>query len=1737
MTLVGLLRRGYALLPAKCGATVIVCFALFLVPAPAVAQECPATTLDITYIGPDVNGDGEFRITYDFGDYLGGVPTINFYENGVYQDRYQSFPTMPSGTIVRPHGFRCKPSGSYTYKVEGRRCDSTPLAEKSTAVAIDNTPSLSADYVYNPLTNIGVIRVTRRPIYSLFAPFVTVRVDGAILASQNQFELTYDYLVERCNISEGGHTFEVTLSECPDIPVAPATGSYTVSTKPNISVSGGLPSSANQSTNDVTVSYFFPPDATTREVRVFLEDNQNFSFNCAVDPSGTGSCTYAVAGEYRLIRATAQSCRTSDMDYTVIDGSCPIPTNSQSSVPAGAPTQLSNSSTTGAGCTECFSDPVRASTGNSRHSDFDPLPIPSFGFLRVNDSRIYVGAGAYGSFGKDWRSLFDSRLSQFHDGELVRVRTESLDDIYFRRINGSYVQTNPVTPTPNVLTLAGGVFSFRANATPFTRQFRASDGRLIRYLWDELGREILVTYSGDQPISVEDTLTGQVLAVTSNYFSGSYRITKLQVSGRPETAVNYEYDQYGILRRVALADNSTYRRYEVGNHDALGAVYDGADQLITNHTYDSRKRATSALDGNGDSTVQYLTSTTPGEAITRVTYANGSLADYHIRSIAGEFRTVMINGPCDCGTRFALFAYDSAGRRVREQNERGFIDTFAYDPVSGALTSSMTNTKPMGCDPATDTTQCRLTADTLPTALIEPTTASVTTSYLYGDSKWKNKPTEISVSSMLAAGQTRRETFVYDFATGETIDHAVIGWTGVAARQETRRTLTTLYDGVATAAFTPGGTLDPTWWSLPQPKGARRRVDGARANVQDIVDFVYFPIHSSVTPGTLRGRLAATRNALGHETRYEEYDDLGNATKLVDSNGVVTVNTYDRLSRMLTSTTKAVTGCDTVADPLCATDLATTRTYTGSGPLATEVSANGAVTKYEYDGRGRMNALERGPATTDMRERLEYDIHASTGQKRAERARAKENGVWVTKRTTSYSYDGLDRLVTTTHADGTTVTNAYDPGGNLASVKDENHTDPNTLYSYDSADQLTLVKQKLNAGFVQTGYGYDRDGNLASVTDPNGNVTTYLFDDFGQMLRQTSPVSGVTTYEYDLAGNLTTTTDARGAVMGRTYDALGRVTSLITTLATQTETVTWAYDETAAGPFSKGRLTTMTDSSGSTAYAYERRGLLRRERKVIAGTTYETLYRYDAHGNRSGVTMPAKDVLTYGFDFAGRPLSLNRGSAPIVSAATYLPFGPLKSLTYGNLLTRTNTYDERYRMRTNRLSAATDLVSYSYGYDNSGNITSITDVLNAAYNRTFSYDDLHRLTVANSGASLWGSGSYTYDAMGNVRTLGLGASRNATFNYSGTTPKLASAVENGTSRAVTYDVVGNETTVGADTFAYTVRNSLSSGNTITYAYDGRGVRVSTTRPAKRNTTTRHYLYTPELNLLAETAEAAASPALAHQYLWFAGTPIAQVNVSANTVTYTFTDHLGTPLALTDAGGAIVWRAEHDPYGRIFTLRSGSGRHQPLRFPGQEAEQLDDTQVNGLTERSYNIFRWYRGAWGRYSQRDPLGLSAGVNLYIYALNRPLTLVDPRGLICGVTVWTEGASVDLSAGWQRGFMGRWGHQWIEWQGGSAGFWPGTRTPETPFEYVPGRVQSPDPHGGDRGNEFRRQETFSFIGRQCPDCSQVPSCLAQFARTYSSDYCLTSNNCRDFVSAALSACGLTTETRLQQFEQLNP
>jgi RHS repeat-associated protein len=905
------------------------------------------------------------------------------------------------------------------------------------------------------------------------------------------------------------------------------------------------------------------------------------------------------------------------------------------------------------------------------------------------------------------------------------------------------------------------------------------------------------------------------------------------------------------------------------------------------------------------------------------------------------------------------------------------------------------------------------------------------------------------------------------------------------------------------------GTATPyTWqWSY-DTRGRVLSATGPRTDLSQVTRYGYYA-DTDTSPGRA-GQLATVTDALTHVTSlasqagYAQYTVYGEPESIIDPNGVVTEVTYDPWGRPLHNAMLGV--LDDTATLLWQWN------YDAAGRLQSVVKPLGNGIAYTFDTADRLVSAARFDASNVQHERITYGYDVTnevTGRALQTCASGSANcASFSSTFGTAYGYDSNSNLSTMTNFDGTAKKYTFTPQGEDATINDENHpTGSNYSMTYDLAGRKLSESRQLGSGSVTIKYTYDLQDNVASVTDQNGNVTTYHHDDFGHILSEQSPVQGLTTYSYDPAGNLLTLLDSNGSNTTFTYDALNRELSETAVEGAQTLKTSWTYDSTALMDFGIGRLATMTDPSGSTSYTYDRRGNITAEVHTIVGNSFGVAYAYDANGNRTGVAYPDDsnggpngDIVDYGFDFADRPYSAvgaqyfnqtslrlaaarTRGAAfaakfaslrstperppagthphersefgvpafpaapavprssalasrepvsaqhgpgsagpkviaparnnalrrghftltgiPFVLNASYLPFGPLASLSLGNGTTQTLTYDSRYRIKENAVHASSGAAIYdtTYTEDAVGNLLTINDTLNANLDRTFAYDDLNRMTTANSGSLLWGTATgngYTYDALGDIKTIQLGTGRTENFTYlagaAGSTglPLIASTLENGTKRNVTYDSYGNVIADGKSLLPYSARELLGSDSAEvqTYYYDGLRRRVAATISAG----TRATILDQDDDMLAETTTTTGSPTLAYEYVWFAGRPVAQVDSTGTH--WTYADHLGTPVFQTNSAGAASWLADYEPYGRLWS-QGYSGPHQPLRFPGQVAEQFD-TGLNGMTELSYNGTRWYRPGWGRYDAPDLAGLRGGANLYAYVKDRPDVASDREGL---------------------------------------------------------------------------------------------------------------------------------------------
>ena len=353
------------------------------------------------------------------------------------------------------------------------------------------------------------------------------------------------------------------------------------------------------------------------------------------------------------------------------------------------------------------------------------------------------------------------------------------------------------------------------------------------------------------------------------------------------------------------------------------------------------------------------------------------------------------------------------------------------------------------------------------------------------------------------------------------------------------------------------------------------------------------------------------------------------------------------------------------------------------------------------------------------------------------------------------------------------------------------------------------------------------------------------------------------------------------------------------------------------------------------------------------------------------ITLPSGREIDYTLNanaqVSGVSADVNSTATTLASSITYLPFGPMDSMTYGNSLVLTANYDQDYWPTSRSVNT---VFSHTYDTDDNGNI-----IQKGAW--TYDYDALNRLDDQNDGST---TTAFTYDAIGNRLTENDGST--TTYTYPSTSSKLSSVG----SDSYTYDAAGNITGNGVLDFVWDAAARLEEAKTAgtstvvgAYVYDYANKRTSKTVSG----TTTHYVYGQGGLLYGEYDNTGA---LIREYVYLNGQPLAQIDAgSPESLIYLHTDHLMTPRYATNTSGSTVWTWDSGAFGAEAPTGSATVN---LRFPGQ--------YYDGETSLHYNWNRYYDPATGRYISSDPIGLEGGLATYNYAGASPTVFYDPEGL---------------------------------------------------------------------------------------------------------------------------------------------
>ncbi|MGH2750230.1 MAG: RHS repeat-associated core domain-containing protein [Actinomycetota bacterium] len=566
----------------------------------------------------------------------------------------------------------------------------------------------------------------------------------------------------------------------------------------------------------------------------------------------------------------------------------------------------------------------------------------------------------------------------------------------------------------------------------------------------------------------------------------------------------------------------------------------------------------------------------------------------------------------------------------------------------------------------------------------------------------------------------------------------------------------------------------------------------------------------SADPGTLK----TMTDANDHTTTFNDYDASGLPTKVTDAEGGISEFGYDADGLMVFS-----------QDP---------NHHRFANPLEWEpvLEPENYRTYFFYDAFQRLGLVSAPKSTELERGRLIWSgaRHDPNDNVTAELRSRYGRGFVPDGPSTTMAYDAMDRMVTATDPQGHATTATYDdlgrlatttaPKGNLTGATPAHFT---TTYGYDALDRVKSESRPdvdaagnsrgaLTTGYCfealtgdlvatippkgaggpceasndfATSYTYLSDHKLESVTDPNGNTTTYAYDANDNVSTITTPdrkpdgsATTVTTEHYhderDLMVKQRTPFEFGGRFVttAQEYDGAGNLIKSISPRA-------WDAAGTSDLPGAELR-----PSYGDYVESYSYDGLNRLTRTALpTGPGTEAAYvhhQYDANGNLTWTSLPVTVSDPAQFEPGGTHAA-SKSAAGTTSAyydsgwiySTKDPANPKTVFDYraegwqaerlvqkapgefdqSSAMFWSYFADGQLRLRTDR-----DGQRVSYDYDAHNNLTSAVDASGVEspgekpIELSATYDSLDRIELA-SHAKTGGTQRHTlyaYDANSNL---------------------------------------------------------------------------------------------------------------------------------------------------------------------------------------------------------------------------------------------------------------------------------------------------------------------------------------------------------------------------------------------------
>ncbi|MFW5738922.1 MAG: RHS repeat-associated core domain-containing protein [Myxococcota bacterium] len=581
------------------------------------------------------------------------------------------------------------------------------------------------------------------------------------------------------------------------------------------------------------------------------------------------------------------------------------------------------------------------------------------------------------------------------------------------------------------------------------------------------------------------------------------------------------------------------------------------------------------------------------------------------------------------------------------------------------------------------------------------------------------------------------------------------------------------------------------------------------------------------------------------------------------------------------------------------------------------------------------------------------------------------------------TFDELGRIVRTEVPGLTAVEVTYDERGRLESWRQgdrvvtityDSEGRPKTVTNplqrtltreYDTRSRVRAEHWPGTSGLKGVLYGWNEHDVFESVRRDGETASHTLAKAANGVGTYTAPGSSSPELQLTLddLNRPATATRADGKTLVFAYDNEQRLSAL----TIGTEIITPSYDATT------GELSALAGPDASVAYG--RDGPLLTAATTSGAVSGVVSATYDENLRIATTTVGGTTPVSVAYDEDGVPSSVGG-----LTVTRHPEHGLVTSTTIG---VTTTSYEASPFAQLATLTASANGATHlaeSYEHDKVGRITNQTDTLTSALT-THDYTPEGWLDRVQRNGSL--VASYTRDTHGNVisRTDGSGTITG------------------------TFDEGDQLLSWGAETFHYTENGELDqrvNGAAVTqYQYTGFGHLRRVVLP---NSEVITYHYDPQGRRIAKDVGGVRR----QSFLYGTGVrPVAELDAANNVIArfvYATTDHVPDYMAkggetyriITDyvgsvryvvntTTGAVAQALQYDPWGRV-TQDTNPG-FQPFGFAG------------GLYDRDTGLVRFgvrdYDPTTGRFTTRDPEGLAAGLNAYLYAGGDPINFIDPDG----------------------------------------------------------------------------------------------------------------------------------------------